>query len=204
MLDRGAGGPKDAERALSLYESGCAKDDPTACNNLGVAFHNGQGRPKNPGKASELYQRACNRAYPVACANLGKLFRDGQGVPEDTKRAEELFSKGCRSDTELGRTRACVLLAELVVGNRSSALSLADAKRHLESGCAESLGEGCLALGKYSLERDANVDDARRHFQKACELGVQRGCQAVVVIDKIRNRDGGSLDDAFLGVSPGP
>jgi len=178
MLERGAGGPKDYPRALTIYEAGCTRDDPTACNNLGRAFQHGDGRPKNLAKAGELYEKACAKDYPIACGNLGKLQRDGAGVPRDVKLAEKLFLQGCRSKTEVGRAEVCLLLDELVIDGHSTAVPLAEAKRHAEAACAASIGRGCLALAKYRLGHEQDPRAAQRDLRRACELGIVQACEA--------------------------
>jgi TPR repeat protein len=182
MLELGLGGPKDAERALKLYEHACEDDDPTGCNNLGSAFRDGKGRPPDLDRARALYSKSCEGDYPPGCSNLGALFRDGQGVSRDPRQAERHFQQGCRSTTELGRLGACMRLAELVVDNHSTAFDLATARDHASRACEQQDRDGCLVLGKYYWKREPDLERAKTSFQRACELGSKGGCAGVKVL----------------------
>ena len=103
----------------------------------------------------------------------------------DPKRAEELFAQGCRSRTEVGRLRACVYLAELVVDGTSRALPLDAARKQAEEACSADEAGGCLVFGKYRLRHERDIDAARPLFKKACELGEKSGC---VVVDRLERQ----------------
>jgi NAD(P)-dependent dehydrogenase (short-subunit alcohol dehydrogenase family) len=87
---------------------------------------------------------------------------------------------GCRSKTEIGRKESCALLAELVITGRSSAIPLAEAKRYAEEGCAGSIADGCVALGRYRMDHENNPDAAKRDFEQACKLGRTVVCEALL------------------------
>ncbi len=91
--------PKDAGRALALFESICPSNsaDVDSCWSAGDAF-DANGEPKAKEIAQRFYRRAvaltetlCNGGDGNACLRMGKAYITGAGVASDAERADHFF-----------------------------------------------------------------------------------------------------------------
>ncbi len=83
----------------------CDGGDISACNEIGVALHEGPGdiRADRP-RAYPYFQTACEGGSAAGCRNVGVYLREGLGnVPRDRAQARAFFERSC----QLGNERAC-------------------------------------------------------------------------------------------------
>src|SRR5262245_41994277 len=76
VLD-GRGVPRDAARAVALFERGCTAGDLQACTALGTLLLVGQGTPVDLPRAANLLSRACAGRIAVACGRLAVVLAEG-------------------------------------------------------------------------------------------------------------------------------
>jgi len=130
MYELGEGVPRDAARALVLYEKACADDNERSCVNLGAALSRGVGTTQDEHRAGLLLSKACDAGEMLGCAILGQalLERIPRG-PTDFARGRSLLERACAA-----RERAaCADLGDL----------LSDLHRHDEA--LRAYAQACLA-----------------------------------------------------------
>jgi TPR repeat protein len=108
----GSGLTRDPEKAVSLFEKGCAKGDERACVDFGFALREGLGTPKDAAKARDMFAKGCNKNeqnkwHGTGCVWLGQAYEDGIGGGKDPVSAMELYADECETDVQAGG-RACV------------------------------------------------------------------------------------------------
>jgi TPR repeat protein len=89
------GYPKDVERALPLYRSGCAKGDAVSCREL--AFHLESGKYVDvdlPGAFATM-KKGCDLGDPQACAHVGRFYEKGIGTKANVEAAKPLYRGSC-------------------------------------------------------------------------------------------------------------
>lgn len=59
--------PKNAKKAVELFERACDEGNAVGCRNLGVAHLKGAGVPKDHAKGRKLIEQACTRGDEKAC-----------------------------------------------------------------------------------------------------------------------------------------
>lgn len=104
---------KDPEKAMSLFQEGCEKKSPGACNNAGLVYQKGvKGSTieKDLPKAIELFTKACNYGHRNGCFNLSAIYLTGKdGIPKDMKKAFELSLKSC----EMSHPWGCINVSRM-------------------------------------------------------------------------------------------
>ncbi|PFX28002.1 cytochrome c oxidase assembly factor 7B-like [Stylophora pistillata] len=104
---------KDPEKAMSLFQEGCEKKSPGACNNAGLLYQKGvKGSTieKDLPKAIELFTKACNYGHRNGCFNLSAIYLTGKdGIPKDMKKAFELSLKSC----EMSHPWGCINVSRM-------------------------------------------------------------------------------------------
>ncbi|HEX7601172.1 MAG TPA: hypothetical protein VF316_06180 [Polyangiaceae bacterium] len=69
----GFGAAMDADKALALFEKGCAMDiGRDTCAQLAARYEKGDGVKKDPKKAKEYWTQACEKKDAAACKKAGK------------------------------------------------------------------------------------------------------------------------------------
>lgn len=206
--ERGDGVERDMDRALSLYDRACRREQWHACTILGYLLEGGHGAPRDTRRATALYELACAGGERVACSNLGLFYLDGNGVRRSARRAASLFSKSC----ELGHGTGCVHLAKVLETggvDRTSALffrlkgclaghqdtcaelrrrprehrpGAAAREKRAEAECKRGDGRACVVLGHLILERRSGRRAEKRAvavYRKACDMSQAFGCLAL-------------------------
>jgi TPR repeat protein len=72
MYEEGRHVPRDFERAVALFSSGCRNGVARGCARLALMFETGQGVDRDPIKARHFYAQACRGGVKAACAKKGK------------------------------------------------------------------------------------------------------------------------------------
>ncbi len=86
-LDPDPAGPNGEVRG---YQKGCAANDGSDCNMLGLRYEYGEGGLKRDAtRAAESFRKACDLGTAIGCRNLADLYDDGKGVPRNAKLAKQ-------------------------------------------------------------------------------------------------------------------
>lgn len=104
MYVTGEGVPKDATKAVELFQKSAAQGNVKGQNGLGVLYANGLGVPKDINKAVEYYQKAAAQGYHQAQNNLGSCYANGEGVPKDVAKAIEWYEKAAAQGNASAQT----------------------------------------------------------------------------------------------------
>lgn len=108
LYRKGAGVPRDQEKAFELFEYAAERGHPEDAYNLGVFYLSGTEQITADNTAARLwFERAAAQDYPSSFDRLGIIYRDGLGVEPDFATANDYFRRG----TELGDAGAIVNLA---------------------------------------------------------------------------------------------
>jgi TPR repeat protein len=89
------GDPKDVERAIALFRSGCEKRNRTSCRELAFMLEAGRFLNADPAGAFGLLKKACELDDPLACAHLGRFYERGIGTKADVAAARPLYRAAC-------------------------------------------------------------------------------------------------------------
>lgn len=189
LYEYGRGVARDADRARSLYEKGCAMGDGASCADYARAT-------PNSAKAFEVTDKACEAKSAESCEMAARLALSGTGTAKSVLRAADLAEHGCAA----GSVASCELAARLydsggdlprdekkatgfrMAGCFASAPKLDFSRCKAEWGpelCAKNK-EGCtqfaykLAQGKQGLKKDPA--QALRLWAIACDAGHPNGC----------------------------
>ena len=87
-------------RALELFEQGCARGSPAACDRAGQSYLRGDGGRAEPVAAARLFGMACHGGHSPACAEAAAMFDRGLGVPRDLALASGYLRRACSLGTE--------------------------------------------------------------------------------------------------------
>ena len=186
----------DYPTARKYFQAACAKDQPQACENLGVMAYQAQGEKKDVEKALGLFRQACKAGQVSSCRNAGAEYFQGKIIKRDYKVALELFERGCELNDGFSCYNAGVLRADEAVG-------LQDPKRaveHLERGCKIKHASACDALGRLFYKGQGVPKDTARsvdNFELACGLGNALSCQTGGLL--LVNGEGGVTKDEKRG-----
>jgi TPR repeat protein len=96
MLERGEGGPEDAERALDLYVRSADAGSPVAANHLGGLYRKGKGVEVNLEKARGWYLRAARKKNRESLFALGLMMARGEGGDVDYVAAKEWYEEAAQ------------------------------------------------------------------------------------------------------------
>lgn len=77
---RGWGVPRDAEKAVELYQAAAALGSALAMGQLGVCFEKGEGVPQDERAAAEWAREAAERGDPTGLCNTGVYLQHGIGA----------------------------------------------------------------------------------------------------------------------------
>ncbi|MFO0614082.1 MAG: tetratricopeptide repeat protein [Polyangiaceae bacterium] len=97
MVEEGRGLPPNPARAVTLYESACAKGNALGCMHVG-AFLVSHEPPKFV-LALEAYAKACELGEATGCYEAAELLVSGD-VPADAPRAKALLKRACAANVE--------------------------------------------------------------------------------------------------------
>jgi TPR repeat protein len=89
------GYPRDIERALALFRSGCNKRDRVSCRELAFLLEKGTYVDVDPAAAFANMKKACELDDPLACAHLGRFHEKGIGTKADVEAARPLYRASC-------------------------------------------------------------------------------------------------------------
>ncbi|HTV17601.1 MAG TPA: tetratricopeptide repeat protein [Polyangiaceae bacterium] len=160
--------------ALEAYDDACGSGDASACNNLGVSYHNGYGTDRDDAAALALFTRACSAGSADACNNQAALLQHALRAAVDGPAG---------GSTAVGSTA----VGSAAVGS-AAALESARGSVVLElyrRACASGSGLGCSNLGALYANGEG-VPLERRHaralFERACQLGSVVGCENLASI----------------------
>ena len=67
--------PKDAVKAIELYQRACDGGLWTACDSLAYLYAYGPGIPQDNLKAAQLYQKACDNGLRLSCLAVKRFAR---------------------------------------------------------------------------------------------------------------------------------
>lgn len=173
-----------AEQA-SLYERGCAGEDPTACFRAawlsgssyedacrrgsaeacaayGYVLMNGRNA-----EAVEVLERACDRGSGAGCSHLAYLYSTGSLVPKNDIRALDFYTRGCSH----GDARGCYSMGVLHDQGRGASVSASRAAAAYEQACAAGVSMACTDVG-FLYERGLGT---MKDPVRAAEM-FRRGC----------------------------
>jgi TPR repeat protein len=169
LYDTGAVIPRDTGRAIALYRSTCALDEPSACVNL-ATLELATGH--NAGDAVALLQRACSEQLTVVCGKLAELYLAGTGVAVDAPRALGLFERGCKG----GDATACGRQADLYREGRGTPRDPRRALGLYDQACAAGVASACMEAG-HEYRRAGRDAQAQDRYEKACRAGITYACK---------------------------
>lgn len=157
----------DAERAVELFQHGCALGDPDACQGVFLALVDGDGIAQDVGKATRMAEEQCTAGHLPSCQSLGYFYELGLGVERDVERAESLYRRVCDVG-DAAAAGACSNLAELFADRRELEQAVVLARRGCELGDAR----GCNAGGVFIVTGAWPGDRAEglAMLQRACDL----------------------------------
>ena len=104
MYANGTGVPRDASKAVELYQKAAAQGNAGAQANLGWMYESGTGVPKDATKAVEWYQKAAAQGDVDAQKSLGWLYFFGIDVPKDAIKAFEWYQKAAAQGDALAQS----------------------------------------------------------------------------------------------------
>lgn len=171
---------RDDAKAVTLFQSLCAKNAAEGCYELGVLYTEGRGVPQDAAKANQLWDKACNKGSSRnGCTALGTAYLEGRGGPKRIADAEKLLSATCAREW----VPACLRLSTYLITEAEPA------KRDTARG-VWLLSQACLAGDVPSCVRACEArlsgdgvplveDDAMKDCQRACDAKAQRGCWGV-------------------------
>lgn len=98
MTMEGKGGPKDAAKAMELYQKAADGGHIGALNVLGLAHRDGVGVAKDFAKARSYFETSASKGNPVGLYELGRMFEEGRTVAKDLAKAHLYYNlAGARS-----------------------------------------------------------------------------------------------------------
>lgn len=98
LYEKGKGVPKDAAKALALYQASAAQDYPNALNDLGVLYFNGElGLPQDQAKGLAYFEKAANLRQKEAMFNYAAMIDDGQIAGKTPADAAQYLYMSLRS-----------------------------------------------------------------------------------------------------------
>ena len=100
VFEAGQAVPQDRLRAVGLFEQGCARGSPAACDRAGESYLRGAGGRADPVTAARLFDMACRGSYSPACVKAAAMFERGLGVPKDLPLARRYFRSACSLGTD--------------------------------------------------------------------------------------------------------
>jgi TPR repeat protein len=103
LYARGAGVPRDYQKAAEWYQKAADQGNPAGQLGLALLYSGGKGVSRDYRKAAELYQKAADQGNAYAQVNLGWLYHEGKGVPQDYRKAVELFQKASDQGYAVGQ-----------------------------------------------------------------------------------------------------
>lgn len=125
VLDRGIGGPVEAEAAHAYFARGQEMEDPWAFEHMAHQYLDGRGVAEDPVRARDLFAAAHERGNVQAGNNLGWMFEQGLGGPADRARAEALYREAVEGGNALAQYNLIsVLFAERRPGDLAEAAEL--------------------------------------------------------------------------------
>ena len=129
--------------ARALFLLACdKKNEPSACDDLGVMRSKGSGGRRDPAGARQAHARACTLGLANGCHNLGAVTYHGRGTRRDLKAARALFSKACAG----GVAAACGNLGLMVYRGEGGPAKQREALPLLDKGCKGGARAACRAL----------------------------------------------------------
>ena len=180
--------PRNAARALALYQRSCDGGDAGGCFMLGGA-HAGRLAPAVPrdmARAIAAYERNCDLGDSTGCTMLARLFEHqeipedlARLVPQDRARATTLREKGC----QLGEAADCARLGEIHEQGQGGVRDLARAAAFHQKACEgkpHPIAAACVRLGAlYERGEGVPLDIVRAAalFKQACDRGVSEACR---------------------------
>lgn len=184
--ERGLAGPKNLERALSLYVSAANAGYADAQFALGELAYHGDGVKKDLNRAAGWYELAAAQNQPRAAASLGRMLMRGEGVVRDPVRAAKLFEVSAKA----GDPNGLYGLGMALLNGEGRAQNYADAKANLQRaaagghlGAAHDLG---LLLNS-GLAGPADKVGAMQWLTKAADGGV---AEAMVALGLLAHESG--------------
>jgi len=105
-LETGRGRAQDRNRALELYEAGCARGHPEACKALARMRTSESALRGDLSGTLATLTRLCEAGDAESCYYLAAIYRGDQGVPPDPSRMRNLLQRACG----LGSAPACEAL----------------------------------------------------------------------------------------------
>lgn len=73
MYDNGEGKPRNAARAIELYDAACKGGVAAGCSNPGVLYETGDGVVADRARAAQLLKKGCDGGAGNGCAGLKRL-----------------------------------------------------------------------------------------------------------------------------------
>ncbi|MEO7329265.1 MAG: tetratricopeptide repeat protein, partial [Minicystis sp.] len=87
--------PRDATRAVKLYERACDAGHGQSCYDIGALHFLGEGVLTDKPRAASFFGKACEAGEATGCFQLARMSYQGDGIPVDKKGAAASFDKAC-------------------------------------------------------------------------------------------------------------
>ncbi|HXU03337.1 MAG TPA: tetratricopeptide repeat protein [Polyangia bacterium] len=188
LLAYAVGGPKNEQRAATLFTAGCDGGHAPSCLRLAFAYAFGHGVPEDHDRKLELFQKACDLGEKDACALVRAVEKSA--ADEEARQREVARMSPAERD---GVT--CTEPGPWTVSRQAIC----------ERACEGKQPRACRALsavyeGGHGVKADAAK--AIAYAQKACKLGDQQSCTAAQVLEE--NRRTGGRGIGILGALRAP
>lgn len=103
QLSAGRGVDRDTDKALSMYQKGCALGDVDGCTGAGDLLSDPSGANNDTKtRALTAYISACTGNSGYGCLKVGVAMYEGIGVPRDDAKARMHFNKACDFNVDDG------------------------------------------------------------------------------------------------------
>ncbi len=96
LVAMGHAGPRDLERAASLFRSAVRQNYAPAMSQLGMMYVMGMGVGRNYSEARQWFERGMALGNKESITNLANVYEAGLGVPADPAKARELRQQAAR------------------------------------------------------------------------------------------------------------
>lgn len=140
LVEGSHGVAADVARGQPLLEGACAKDNLTACANIGLYYVQKKLTDPTNTKMAAALTKACDKGVATACNTLGYAMENGVGgYKPDSSKALSQYEKACG----LGHGLACRNAAIFYAAGRGAPKDAAKSASFYEAGCKHADAESC-------------------------------------------------------------
>ncbi len=156
---------KDLEKAKMNFENGCALNDPSSCNSLGIIY----AQQKQSDKAYDFFVKARMLNDVYGTYNLGYCLSEGFGIVQDANQAYEVYKKVADRMIE-AQNNIGTLYERKLIGKDER--HLVEAKIWYEKAATKNNIFGMMNLGNVLLAEGKTSELQAEHWlEKASDTG---------------------------------